>query len=153
MFTVQGMGRSKQTVSHLHTIRSTMSYARTHACTHAHTQQRQVGRESHAAIKEVCLESGPERINIVYLPDVPGQGIPLGRGDIYLKARWPYRFVLQLQSLVPGTSRNDLLADWREWDGVYGGMMSDNFITFTVWFCFVLAGMTWALVKHYSASL
>ena len=30
-------------------------------------------------------------------------------GATYLKARWPYRFVLE--SLVPGTSRRDLDAD------------------------------------------
>ena len=41
-------------------------------------------------------------------------------GTIYLKARWQYRFVLQ--SLGPGTARNDSLADRRERDGVYGGM-------------------------------
>ena len=34
------------------------------------------------------LESGPERMSRACLPDAPGQGIPLGRGDIYLKARW-----------------------------------------------------------------
>ena len=36
-------------------------------------------------------------------------------GATYLKARWPYRFVLE--SLGPGTSRRDLDADLRrrEW--------------------------------------
>ena len=38
--------------------------------------------ELQATMKEVRLESRPERKNRVCLPDVPGQGIPLGRGDI-----------------------------------------------------------------------
>ena len=33
-------------------------------------------------MKEMHLESGPERMNRVCLLDAPGQGIPLGRGDI-----------------------------------------------------------------------
>ena len=37
-------------------------------------------------------------------------------GAISLKARWPYRVVLQ--SLGPGTSRHDSLAGRRERDGV-----------------------------------
>ena len=41
-------------------------------------------------------------------------------GSLYPQARWPYHFVLQ--SLGPGTPRNDSLADRRERDGVYGGM-------------------------------
>ena len=71
-------------------------------------------------MKEVCLESGPERMNRVCLHDVPGQGILLGRGDIYLKARWPYHFVLQ--SFGSGTARNELIADRRDRDGMYGRM-------------------------------
>ena len=37
-------------------------------------------------------------------------------GATYLKARWPYRFVLE--SLGPGTSRRDLDADLRRRDRV-----------------------------------
>ena len=37
-------------------------------------------------------------------------------GATYLKARWPYRFVLE--SLVPGTSRRDLDADLRRREGL-----------------------------------
>ena len=37
-------------------------------------------------------------------------------GATYLKARWPYRFVLE--SLGPGTSRSDLDADLRRREGV-----------------------------------
>ena len=44
-------------------------------------------------------------MNRICLPDAAGQGIPLVKCDIYLKARWPRGFVLQ--SLGPGTSRNE----------------------------------------------
>ena len=37
-------------------------------------------------------------------------------GATYLKARWPYRFVLE--SLGPGTSRRDLDADLRRREGL-----------------------------------
>ena len=40
-------------------------------------------------------------------------------GATYLKARWPYRFVLE--SLGPGTSRRDLDADLRKREGVCYG--------------------------------
>ena len=33
-------------------------------------------------MKEVRLESTPERMNRISLPDAPGQGVPLVRGDI-----------------------------------------------------------------------
>ena len=46
-----------------------------------------------------------ERLNGVLLLDA------LGEGATYLKARWPYRFVLE--SLGPGISRRDLDADLR----------------------------------------
>ena len=37
-------------------------------------------------------------------------------GETYLKARWPYRFVLE--SLGPATSRRDLDADLRRREGL-----------------------------------
>ena len=52
----------------------------------------------------------PERLNGVLLLDALGEDIPR-EGATYLKARWPYRFVLE--SLGPGTSRRDLDADLR----------------------------------------
>ena len=33
-------------------------------------------------MKEVRLESGPERMNRICVPDASGQGIPSGRGDV-----------------------------------------------------------------------
>ena len=63
-----------------------------------------------------CLEGTLERMNRFCLPYVPGQCIQR-EGAICLKARWPYRFVLQ--SLGRGTSKTDSLADRRERDGVY----------------------------------
>ena len=58
------------------------------------------------------------RTNRVSPPDAHRQGHRTFHWDgaRYLRARWPYRFVLQ--SLGPGTSRNDSLADRTEWDGV-----------------------------------
>ena len=52
-----------------------------------------------------------ERLNGVLLLDALREEIPEGVRDIYLKARWPYRFVLE--SLGPGISRRDLDADLR----------------------------------------
>ena len=56
-----------------------------------------------------------ERLNGVLLLDALGEDIPEG-GSAYLKARWPYRFVLE--SLGPGTSRRDLDADLRRREGL-----------------------------------
>ena len=56
-------------------------------------------------------------MNSVCFADTPRQGIPMGRADVS-DTRWSYSFVLQ--SLGPGTSRTDSLADRRKRDGVYG---------------------------------
>ena len=56
-----------------------------------------------------------ERLNGVFLLDALEEDIPEG-GATYLKARWPYRFVLE--SLGPGTSRRDLDADLRRREGL-----------------------------------
>ena len=57
-----------------------------HEHTHTHTYTHRAALDKwklQATMKEVCLESGPKRMNRVPLPDAPGQGItlPLGRGD------------------------------------------------------------------------
>ena len=64
-------------------------------------------RELWASKKEVHLESRPETMNQACLPDVPGQGIPLGRGTSGHAA-------LFYSPWAPGTSRNDLLPKHRE---------------------------------------
>ena len=66
------------------------------------------------------LECGPERMNIESVSLMLLGRASHWEGAIYLKARWPFRFVLQF--LCPGTARNDSLADRRERDGVYGEM-------------------------------
>ena len=72
-------------------------------------------------MKEVHLESRLERR--VSFPDAPWQGIPLERA-IYMKACWPYCFVIQ--SLGPGASRSDSLTNLKEKERADGGMSSER---------------------------
>ena len=67
--------------------------------------------------------SGPERKNIVCLPDAPGQGIPLGRGDI---SEGSLAVSLCFTVFGAGIARNDLPANQRERDGVHGGMSTER---------------------------
>ena len=71
------------------------------------------------------FQRSSERLNGVLL-DALGEGIPEGGSDIYLKARWPYRFVLE--SLGLGTSRRDLDADLRRREGLCFWRRSERYI-------------------------
>ena len=52
-----------------------------HWLPHSKSKDKWEGRLQ-TTMKEVHLESRPERMNRVCFPDVPGQGIPLGRGKM-----------------------------------------------------------------------
>ena len=94
MFTAERSGRRRRkskkkadrfTSAHCkkHTMLNTHTHVYTHTHTHTHTHRRDKWEaELQATMKEVRLEGGTERMIRVCLPDAPGQGIRLGRGDI-----------------------------------------------------------------------
>ena len=67
MFTAQGLGRKEHTISHLHTLKCTISQAHTRSRAHVqpsmHAQSEDKWEGELQVMKEVRLESGLERMN------------------------------------------------------------------------------------------
>ena len=142
MFTKQGLGTMKHTFPYMHTVRSTIS-AHTHTCmrahvhTHTHTHRENYKLQWKKCVLRAERKKWTEADSLMLL----GRAF-YWKGVIYLKACRSHCFVSQL--LSPQISRNDPLADQRQWDGVYGRMSSDRWVkksasnsagTIVLWLC------------------
>ena len=110
-----------------HTCTHACMHAHTHTHTHTHTHENTHTQSNNkwsgelgATMKEVCLESRPERMNNSTescLPIARGQGIPRERGDVF---EGPLATALCSTTLLPGfRSFASACATWRRCSPVW----------------------------------